>query len=70
LIAMTERPTNRWKHDLKNQLGVILGFSELLLQELDPADARRGDIAEIHTAAQRSMEILARVPSSEEEPGA
>jgi two-component system cell cycle sensor histidine kinase/response regulator CckA len=68
---MTQRPPNRWKHDLKNQLGVILGFSELLLQELDPADARRADIAEIHTAAQRSMEILTQVPASaDEDPGA
>jgi hypothetical protein len=66
---MTQRPHNRWKHDLKNQLGVILGFSELLLQELDATDTRRADIAEIHTAAQRSMEILANVPA-EEAPGA
>jgi signal transduction histidine kinase len=50
----------RWHHDLKNQLGIILGFSELLLEEFDPADARRADVEEIHTAVHRALEILAR----------
>jgi len=51
---------------MKNQLGIILGFAELLLQELDPADARRADIQEIHSAAKRAMELLASLPSSGE----
>jgi hypothetical protein len=52
----------RWRHDLKNQLGIVLGFSELLLNELDPASAQRADIEEIHTAAQRALELLATLP--------
>lgn len=56
----------KWRHDMKNQLGIILGFAELLLQELDPADARRADIQEIHSAAKRAMELLASLPSSGE----
>jgi hypothetical protein len=52
----------RWRHDLKNQLGIVLGFSELLLNELDPAGAHRADIAEIHAAAQRALELLATLP--------
>ncbi len=52
----------RWRHDLKNQLGIVLGFSELLLNELDPASAHRADIEEIHTAAQRALELVAKVP--------
>jgi hypothetical protein len=52
-----DRP-DRWRHDLKNQLGIILGFSELLLQDLDPADQRYADIAEIRAAAMRSMAIV------------
>jgi hypothetical protein len=28
----------RWRHDLTNQLGIILGFAELLLEALDPSD--------------------------------
>jgi hypothetical protein len=52
--------SDRWRHDMKNQLGIILGFSELLLQEMDEADARRADIAEIHRAARRAMELMAQ----------
>ena len=61
---MTDRmPTDRWRHDLKNQLGIVLGFSELLLNEFDPASAHRADIEEIHTAAQRALDLLAAVPA-------
>lgn len=52
------RGSSRWRHDMKNQLGIILGFSELLLDEFAPADPRRGDVQEIHTAAARAMELL------------
>jgi hypothetical protein len=52
----------RWRHDLKNQLGIVLGFSELLLNELDPASAHRSDIEEIHTAAQRALDLMATLP--------
>lgn len=53
-----QRGSSRWRHDMKNQLGIILGFSELLLEEFAPADPRRGDVQEIHTAAARAMELL------------
>ena len=59
---------SRWRHDMKNQLGVILGFSDLLLEEMDPADPRRRDVQEIHAAATRAMELLANLLLSEEEP--
>jgi signal transduction histidine kinase len=48
----------RWQHDLKNQLGIILGFSDLLLQGLGPDDPSRADIQEIHAAALRAMELV------------
>ena len=57
---MTRRPEDRWRHDLKNQIGVILGFADLLLQEMAPDDARRADIEEISTAAGRAMELIKR----------
>ena len=47
---------------MKNQLGIILGFADLLLQEMDAADPRRQDIQEMHTAATRAMELLATMP--------
>ena len=43
---------------MKNQIGIVLGFSELLLQDMDAADPRRGDVQEIYTAACRAMELL------------
>lgn len=55
---------------MKNQLGIVLGFSDLLMQELDPADERRADLQEIHTAATRAMELLAALPTSDEAPAA
>ena len=63
-----EGPRSRWRHDMKNQLGVILGFSDLLLEEMEPADPRRGDVEQIHTAAGRAMELLAKLLFSEEDP--
>lgn len=43
---------------MKNQLGIILGFSELLLDEMGSDDRRRVDIQEIHLAAGRALELL------------
>ena len=43
---------------MKNQLGVVLGFADLLLNELEPDDPRRADIQEIHRAAARARELL------------
>ena len=59
---------SRWRHDMKNQLGVILGFSDLLLEEMDPADPRRRDVQEIHAAATRAVELLAKPLLTEEDP--
>ena len=39
-------------HDFNNLLTAILGYSELLLTDLDPDDPRRGDIVEIQKAAE------------------
>jgi signal transduction histidine kinase len=50
--------SSRWRHDITNQLGIILGFAELLLDEMDPADARRADIQEIATAAQKALDLI------------
>jgi nitrogen-specific signal transduction histidine kinase len=40
-------------HDFNNLLTVILGFSEMLLADLNPDDPRQGDIADIHSAGMR-----------------
>ena len=68
---MTDAPAPaRWLHDLKNQLGIVLGFSELLLNELEPGSAHRADLEEIHTPRSlpsilwrpRPRQSLARTP--------
>lgn len=50
--------SSRWRHDMKNQIGIILGFSELMLGEMGPDEARRPDVEEIRTAALRAMDLL------------
>ena len=58
---------DRWLHDVRNQLSIILGFSEILLQELDGQDSKRPDLQEIHAAAERAMTALMRAPRPQED---
>ena len=44
-------------HDLNNMLAAILGFSDFLLQSLEPADHRRRDVEQITQAANRSASL-------------
>lgn len=53
-----QAPSSRWRHDLKNQLGIVLGFSELVLQDLDAAHPSRADVEEILKAAQNAMALV------------
>jgi signal transduction histidine kinase len=64
---VTDAAFQRWRHDLKNQLGIVLGFSELLLNDIDPASPHRPDIVEIHTAAQRAIDLVGNIPGASEE---
>jgi hypothetical protein len=66
LSGRLEGELGRWRHDLKDQLGIILGFSDLL-QELDPADARHADLQEIQTAARHAMTLLGELPGAVKE---
>jgi hypothetical protein len=56
---------DRWLHDVRNQLSIILGFSEILLQELSGDDAKRADLQEIHAAAERAMAAVQNAPRFE-----
>lgn len=53
---MTDR--DDFEHALKNYLGIVLGFSELLLEEAAPDDPRRGDFEEIHKAAMAAVRLV------------
>lgn len=49
------------RHDFKNQLAIIRGFAEILLDEAAVGDPRRRDLEEIHRAAVTALDLLARV---------
>jgi len=49
------------RHDFKNQLGNILGFSEILLAEAAADEPRHGDLEDIHKAATAALDLLARL---------
>lgn len=53
---------SRLEHDLKSPLGVILGFSSLLLESIEPnpieAAGSRKSITAIHKAATKILEIV------------
>jgi two-component system cell cycle sensor histidine kinase/response regulator CckA len=44
-------------HDFNNLLSVILSYSQMLAEEMSPADPRRADLEEIVSAAQRAEEL-------------
>ena len=57
-------------HDMKNHLGIIVGYSGLLLEELAPEDPRRADINEIRKAGEAAIALVAQwcaaMPGEEE----
>ncbi|MGC4114452.1 MAG: PAS domain S-box protein [Myxococcales bacterium] len=44
-------------HDFNNMLSVILGHTELTLEELEPGSPHRADLEEVRHAAQRSADL-------------
>lgn len=56
------------RHDFRNQLGIILGFSEILLAETAVSDPRRGDLEEIQRAATAALDLLDRVFPAQADP--
>ncbi len=44
-------------HDFNNMLGVILGHSEMAMEQVDPAQPLYASLQEIHKAAERSADI-------------
>lgn len=51
-------------HDFKNQLGIVLGFAELLIAETPDDDPRKADIREIRSAAQIALELVERLKNT------
>ena len=50
-------------HDLKNQLGIVLGFIELLIEDTPESDPKRADLLEIRTAARACHQLLTAASS-------
>jgi hypothetical protein len=49
---------NEILHQLKNHLSIIVGFCDLLLEELPSADPRHADILEVDKAARAAMALM------------
>jgi hypothetical protein len=52
-------------HRLKNQLAIILGFCELLLNDLPQDDPRRADVLRIQDAGKSALAELPPLPAHE-----
>ena len=44
-------------HDFNNMLGVIIGYSELILEQMDPSQQFHAELEEIQKAARRSADL-------------
>jgi signal transduction histidine kinase len=53
--------TDKLRHDFKNHLGIILGFVDLLLEDVPPDDPKRSDLEQIQRAAHAALELLNRM---------
>jgi hypothetical protein len=50
---------------LKNQLGVIVGYAELIQQRLDQSNPLRSEVDEIMRAAQHALMLVRKLESAE-----
>jgi len=56
---MVERPSrNRVVHEFNNLLTIIVGFTDLLLDDAQPGGQLYADLKEIQAAATRALELL------------
>jgi signal transduction histidine kinase len=48
----------KFAHDMKNLMGIVIGYSNLLLDEMPPEDSRRADLEEIRKAGEQGIVLL------------
>ncbi len=48
----------KFVHDMKNMLGIIIGYSNLLLDDMTADDPRRADVDEIRKAGENAVALL------------
>ncbi|HEV3218106.1 MAG TPA: hypothetical protein VGZ27_20435 [Vicinamibacterales bacterium] len=51
-------------HDMKNYLGIVIGYANLMLDEMPPDDPRRGDVDEIRKAGDAALARLAQLAAA------
>jgi hypothetical protein len=49
---------DKFVHDMKNMLGIVIGYSNLLLDEMAGEDPRRPDVEEIRKAGENALVLL------------
>ena len=55
---MERSKRDRIVHELGNHLGIVLGFTELVIETLSEDDARRADLEEVRGAAKKAVALL------------
>jgi signal transduction histidine kinase len=48
----------KFVHDMRNMLGIVIGYSNLLLDELPADDSKRADVEEIRKAGEQALALL------------
>lgn len=48
----------KFVHDMKNLLGIVIGYSNLMLDEMPADDPKRGDLDEIRKAGEGAIVLL------------
>lgn len=48
----------KFVHDMKNMLGIVIGYSNLLLDEMAADDPKRPDVDEIRKAGEDAVVLL------------
>ena len=48
----------KFVHDMKNMLGIVIGYSNLLLDDMAADDPRRADVDEILKAGEQAVTLL------------
>jgi hypothetical protein len=48
----------KFVHDMKNLIGIIIGYSNLILDEMPQNDPKRSDLTEIRNAGESAIVLL------------
>ena len=48
----------KFVHDMKNMLGIVIGYSNLLIDEIPAGDPKRDDVDEIRRAGEGALALL------------